>query len=188
MEIDPAQYDNHIEGGLYDDVIRQLMVLLKGMSLGDATYKDDFICESDINMGNFAYKCRDNGAEYETVLVGEILPRPYGTKFNVIGNHFLGTANTPNIIDDRTCVKGVFTLGQPTQATEMMYITFGNQIATLDDIIQSDMEELKRQNKDVNIKEWTAHAGIDQTGLPEYILMNTEQFDKFRIIRATRPP
>ncbi|KAG1894299.1 uncharacterized protein F5891DRAFT_961758 [Suillus fuscotomentosus] len=188
MEIDPAQYDNHIEGGLYDDVVRQLMALPKGMSLGDTTYKDDFICESNINTGNFAYKCRDNGAEYETVLVGEILPRPCGTKFNVIGNHYLGTRESyrygkltltcltlPNIIDDRTRVKGVFALGKPTQATEMMYITFGNQIATLDDIIQSDMEELKRQNKDVNVKEWTVHAGTDQTGMPEYIPVNTEQ-------------
>lgn len=94
MEIDPAQYDNRVEGGLYDDVVRQLMALPKGMSLGDATYKDDFIRESNVNTGNFAYKCRDNGAEYETVLVGEILPRPCGTKFSAIGNHYLGTANT----------------------------------------------------------------------------------------------
>ncbi|KAG1795860.1 hypothetical protein EV424DRAFT_1353357 [Suillus variegatus] len=176
MEIDPARYDNRVEGGLYDDVVRQLMALPKGMSLGDATYKDDFTRETNVNTGNFAYKCKDNGVEYETVLVGEILPRPCGTKFNAIGNHYLGTANTPNVIDDKTRVKGIFTLGQPTQATEMMYVTFGNQITTLDDIIQSDMEELKRQNKDMNVKEWTAHAGTDQSGTPEYIIVNTEQF------------
>jgi hypothetical protein len=81
----------------------------------------------------------------------------------------------PNVIDDKSRVKGVIALGKPTQATEMMYITFGNQIATLDDIIQSDIKELKKQNKDMNIKEWTAHSGTDQTGLPEYIIVNTEQ-------------
>ncbi|KAG2130568.1 hypothetical protein BD769DRAFT_1386960 [Suillus cothurnatus] len=51
----------------------------------------------------------------------------------------------------------------------------GNQIATFDDVIQSDIEELKRQNKDMNIKEWMVHAGTDQTGVPEYIIVNTEQ-------------
>ncbi|KAG1860012.1 hypothetical protein C8R48DRAFT_774706 [Suillus tomentosus] len=175
MEVDPARYDNRVEDGLYDDVVRQLMALPKGMSLGDATYKDDFFQDSNIHTGNFAYKCKDSGAEYETVLVGEIMPRPCGTKFGAIGNHYLGTANTPNVIDDKTRVKGVFALGQPTQSTEMMYVNFSNQIATLDDVIQSDIEELKKQNKDINIKEWTSHAGTDQTGAPEFIMVNTEQ-------------
>ncbi|KAG1839109.1 hypothetical protein DFJ58DRAFT_667921 [Suillus subalutaceus] len=175
MDVDTACYDNRIEGGLYDVVIRQLMALPKGVSLGDATYKDDFIQDTSIHTGNFTYKCKENGAEYETVLVGEILPRPCDTKLSAMGNHYVGTAGTPNVIDDKARVKGVLALGKPTQATEMMYITFGNQIATLDDIIQSDIEELKKQNKDMNIKEWTAHGGSDQTGVPEYIIVNTEQ-------------
>lgn len=66
-------------------------------------------------------------------------------------------------------------LGKPAQATQMMCVTFDNQIATLDDIIQNDIEELKRKNKDMNIKEWTAHAGTDTTSTPEFILINTEQ-------------
>jgi hypothetical protein len=72
-------------------------------------------------------------------------------------------------------VKAVLALGKPTQATEKMYIVFDNQIATLDDVIQSDIEELKKKNRDINIKEWTAHAGTDQTGAPDYIMVNTEQ-------------
>jgi hypothetical protein len=80
----------------------------------------------------------------------------------------------PNIIDDKVRVKGLLVLGQPTQATEMMYIMFGNQIATLDDIIQNDIKELKKQNKDANIKEWTAHAGTNETQAPEYIMVNTK--------------
>ncbi|KAG1734242.1 uncharacterized protein EDB91DRAFT_1225736 [Suillus paluster] len=170
MEIDPESYDNHVEGGIYDDVVRQLMALLKGMSLEDATYKDDFIRDNNVNTGNFSYR-----AEYETILVGEIMPRPCGTKFGAIGNHYLGTASTPNVIDNRTRVKGVLTLGQPTQPTQMMYVNFSNQIATLDDIVQSDIKELKKQNKDINIKEWTTHAGTNQTGAPEFIMVNTEQ-------------
>ncbi|KAG1752318.1 uncharacterized protein EDB91DRAFT_1195154 [Suillus paluster] len=192
MDVDPQHYDNRIEGGLYDNIVRQLIALPKGMSLGEATYKDDFVRDSNVQTGNFAYKCKDNGLEYETVLVGEILPRPCGTKLSAIGNHYIGTADTmsddkqytaltltklikPNVIDDKTRVKGILVLGQPTQATEMMYVMFGNQIATPDDIIQSDIKELKRKNKDINIKEWTAHAGTDQSGLPEYIIVNTEQ-------------
>jgi hypothetical protein len=56
-----------------------------------------------------------------------------------------------------------------------MYITFENQITTLDDIIPSDIEDLKRQNKNMNIKEWIMHAGTDQTGVLEYIIINTKQ-------------
>ncbi|KAG2151979.1 hypothetical protein BD769DRAFT_1658426 [Suillus cothurnatus] len=175
MDVDTTRQNNRTDGGLYDDVVRQLMALPKGVSLGDATYKDDFVRDTNIHTGNFAYKCRDTGTEYETVLVGEILPRPCGTKLSAMGNHYVGTASTPNLIDDKARVKAVLALGQPTQSTEKMYITFGNQIATLDDVIQSDIEELKRQNKDMNIKEWTAHAGTDQTGVPEYIIVNTEQ-------------
>ncbi|KAG1887035.1 hypothetical protein F4604DRAFT_1916865 [Suillus subluteus] len=175
MDVDAACHDNRIEGGLYDDVVQQLMALPKGVSLGDATYKEDFVRETNIHTGNFAYECRDNGTEYETVLVGKILPRPCGTKLNAMGNHYVGTASTPNLIDDKAWVKAVLALGQPAQSTEKMYITFRNQIATLDDIIQSDIEELKRQNKDMNVKEWTAHAGTDQTGVLEYIIVNTEQ-------------
>ncbi|KAG2125169.1 hypothetical protein DEU56DRAFT_759412 [Suillus clintonianus] len=61
------------------------------------------------------------------------------------------------MIDDKTHVKGVFALGQPTQATEMISLLW----TTL--------------SKAVNIKEWTAHAGTDQTGAPEFIIVNTEQ-------------
>lgn len=161
------------------------------MSLGDATYKDDFFRDTNIHTGNFVYKCWDNGAKYETVLVSKILPRPCGTKLNAMGNHYISTASNvsghnsqiryrlmemvqPNVIDDKVQVKAVLALGQPTQSTEMMYITFGNQMVTLDDVIQSDIEELKRQNKDLNIKEWTAHSGTDQAHVPEYIIVHTK--------------
>jgi len=100
MDVDNTHYSNRIEGGLYDDIVRQLMALPKGVSLGDATYKDDFIRDTNIHTGNFAYKCRENGAEYETVLVGEILPRPCGTKLSATGNHYIGTAST---VSKTTC-------------------------------------------------------------------------------------
>lgn len=67
------------------------------------------------------------------------------------------------------------------QSTQMMYVNFSNQIATLDNVIQSNIEELKRQNKDINIKEWTSHIGTDQTGAPEYIMVNTEQLYAVRL-------
>lgn len=129
MDIDSTHSDKRTEGG-----------------------KDDFVRDTNIHTGNFAYKCRDNGAEYETVLVGEIMPRPCGTKLNAMGNQEMVQ---PNVIDDKVRVKAVLALGQPTQSTKMMYITFGNQMATLDDVIQSDIEE--------------------QTRAPEYIIVHTEQ-------------
>ncbi|KAG2363179.1 hypothetical protein BDR07DRAFT_1484011 [Suillus spraguei] len=77
------------------------MALPRGVSLADATYKDDFIRDINANTGNFAYKCKDNAAEYETVLVGEILPRPCGTKFNAVGNHYLGVTNWGGVTSDK---------------------------------------------------------------------------------------
>ncbi|KAG1789894.1 uncharacterized protein HD556DRAFT_1243241 [Suillus plorans] len=175
MDVDPPCYNRHVAGGLYDEVVKQLMALPKGVSLGDATYKNDFVRDMKVHTGNFGYRCKENGAEYETVLVGEVMPRAYGTKLNAMGNHYVGTADTPNVIDDRARVKGVFALGKPTQATEMMYVAFENQIATLDDVIQSNIKELKRKNKDMNIKEWTANAGTETSSAPEFIMISTEQ-------------
>lgn len=57
----------------------------------------------------------------------------------------------------------------------MMYVAFENQIATLDDVIQSDIEELKRKNKDINIKEWTANTGTETSSAPEFIMISTDQ-------------
>ncbi|KAG1797593.1 hypothetical protein EV424DRAFT_1333334 [Suillus variegatus] len=175
MDVDAPHQDKRMAGGLYDEVVKQLMALPKGVSLGDATYKNDFIWDTNVHTGNFGYRCKENGAEYETALIREIMPRPYSTKFNAMGNHYVGAADTPNVIDDRARVKGVFALGKPTQATEMMYVAFENQITTLDDIIQSDIEELKRKNKDMNIKEWTANAGTETSSAPEFIMISTEQ-------------
>jgi hypothetical protein len=93
MDVEPAQHDNQVEGGLYDDIVCQLMRLPKGMALGDATYKDDFIRDSNIHTGNYSYRWKESREEYETVLVGKILPRACSTNFSAIGNHYLGTAN-----------------------------------------------------------------------------------------------
>jgi hypothetical protein len=57
----------------------------------------------------------------------------------------------------------------------MMYIAFDNQIATLDDLIQSDIAELKKKDKEIVIKEWTGHPGADTTGTPECIIVHTGQ-------------
>lgn len=94
MDVDTPNYANRVDDGLYDDIVKQLIALPKGVSLGDATYKDDFVRDINTNTGNFAYKCRDNDAEYETVLVGEVMPRSCGTKLNAMGNHYIGTAAT----------------------------------------------------------------------------------------------
>jgi hypothetical protein len=43
MDINTPHYTNHIDDGLYDTIVNQLIALTKGVSLGDATYKEDFI-------------------------------------------------------------------------------------------------------------------------------------------------
>ncbi|KAG0705115.1 hypothetical protein DFH29DRAFT_800824 [Suillus ampliporus] len=97
------------------------------------------------------------------------------------------TANMtqPNIINDKACIKGIFTLGKPLQATKMMYIAFKNQVATLDDIIHTNLKELRKKEKEVVIKEWTAHAGIDTLGIPQYIIVHMGQL--YAVSTTTRP-
>ncbi|KAG0691706.1 hypothetical protein DFH29DRAFT_819128 [Suillus ampliporus] len=175
MDVDSPSYAHRVDEGVYDNVIHQLMDLPKGVYLGDATYRHTFKRDIDAHTSNFSYKCRDSPAEYETVLIGEILPRACGTKFSAIGNHYVGAGMTPNVINDKARVKGIFVLGKPSQATEMMYITFENQVATLDDIIRTGLKELRKKEKEVMIKEWTTHAGTDTSDIPEYIMVHTGQ-------------
>ncbi|KAJ8582279.1 hypothetical protein M405DRAFT_573347 [Rhizopogon salebrosus TDB-379] len=152
MDVDMIQLQDDPEV-LHDQIVDQLMALPKGVSLGDATYKDNFIKDTNVHTGNFSYKCPDSGAEYETVLTGEILPKACGTKLSAMGNHYLGPASSPNVITDKSCIKAVFAIGKPCDANVRMAITFDNQVVMLDDVIQQDIEELKRKNKDVTIKE-----------------------------------
>jgi hypothetical protein len=97
MDVDPSHHNKHIAGGLYNEVVKQLMALPKGVSLGDATYKHDFIRDTNMHTGSFNYRCKQNRAEYEMVLIGEIMPCPYGTKFNAMDNHYVGTADTVSV-------------------------------------------------------------------------------------------
>jgi hypothetical protein len=93
MDVEMIQPQDDTEA-LHDQIVDQLMALPKGVSLGDATYKDHFIKDANVHTGNFVYKCPDSGVEYETVLIGEILPKSCGTKFSAMGNHYLGPTSS----------------------------------------------------------------------------------------------
>jgi hypothetical protein len=79
------------------------------------------------------------------------------------------------VITDKSRIKAVFAIGKPTDANVRMAIAFDNQLVTLDDVIQQDIEELKRKNKDVTIKEWTSHTGTDTARMPDCILLHSGQ-------------
>jgi hypothetical protein len=57
MDEDSPLYANRVAGGLYDSVVSQLMGLPMGVSLRDATYQSDFVCDINAHTGNFSYKC-----------------------------------------------------------------------------------------------------------------------------------
>lgn len=82
MDEDSPLYAKRVAGGLYDSIVSQLMDLPKGVSLGDATYQSDFVRDINAHTGNFSYKYIESHgrAEYETVLVGEILPHWCGNE------------------------------------------------------------------------------------------------------------
>jgi hypothetical protein len=79
------------------------------------------------------------------------------------------------VITNKSCIKAVFAIGKPTDANVHMAITFNNQLVTVDDVIQQDIEELKCKNKDVTIKEWTSHTGTNTSHMPDCILLHSGQ-------------
>ncbi|KAG1742351.1 uncharacterized protein EDB91DRAFT_1081514 [Suillus paluster] len=120
MNVNSPSYAHHMDDGVYDSVVRQLMELSTGVYLGDAMYS----------------------------------------------NHYIRAGTTPNIINNKAHMKGIFTLRKPSQATKMMYITFENQ---------TNLKELRKKEKEVIIKEWTMHTGTDTLGIPEYIMIHMGQ-------------
>jgi hypothetical protein len=96
MNIDSPSYNNHVAEGLYKEVVKQLITLLQGISLEDVIYKD-FTWETNIHMGNFTYKCKDNGTEYEIIMISEVMSHSCGTKSCAMGNHYIRAADAVSV-------------------------------------------------------------------------------------------
>ncbi|KAF8130605.1 hypothetical protein EV363DRAFT_1166368 [Boletus edulis] len=166
---------------IYNSVYDSLLSMAGRLVLARSTYRVDFACHIVAsNMWNY---CSINGSEnFKTILVGKVRPEACGTRFSAKGNHYVGSLFNPSYIYDKTRVKSVFVLGKPCNASEHFGDLWDNQIATLSEIIEQDKQEL--DGKKIQLKEWTTHAGADETGFPDYIVVVTEPM--YTTVGATR--
>lgn len=77
---------------IYECCVDNLLNLPPQTVLVIATYKSDFHCAAQPFIGNFLYISKDHLGEYETILIGKILPESKGTKLSAKGTHYPGTA------------------------------------------------------------------------------------------------
>ncbi|KAH7931401.1 hypothetical protein BV22DRAFT_1053387 [Leucogyrophana mollusca] len=169
-ETDPSSvYTARVQSGLYDSVVDQILALPQGTALAMSTYEEDFRRVTNNWSGNFSYQSANTTVEHESILVGQLCHSSMGTKFNARGNHYAGTGFNPIFIEDKSRVKFVFTLSVPTNATHRMQTLWDNQVATLNEVIDADREELKRRSKNLPFKEWTDHSTSDKNLPPDLI-------------------
>ncbi|KAH0840319.1 hypothetical protein J3R83DRAFT_1332 [Lanmaoa asiatica] len=162
---------------IYNTVYDSLLAMPARLVLARSTYGVDFgrhIVANNVS----EYRSLNGSESFKTILIGEILPAECGTRFSAKGNHYLGSmfnvhaAYWPSLIDDKTRVKNVLVLGKPCDSTKDFANLWDNQLVTLCDVIQQDKCEQASNN--IQIKEWTAHAGSDNRGDPDYIVVVTE--------------
>ncbi|KAH7906693.1 hypothetical protein BJ138DRAFT_591476 [Hygrophoropsis aurantiaca] len=140
-------YNNRRDSGLYDATVDQAIALPKGTAMSHATYKTDFTRASQPQSSNFSYKKVGSNVDKEMIVFGQIAPAVLGTKLTAIGDHYIGDDDRPFLIEDKTRVKFVFALCEPSKSPKRMATLFHNQIATLDQLIDTTEEELEGQPK-----------------------------------------
>ncbi|KAF8419142.1 hypothetical protein L210DRAFT_3655348 [Boletus edulis BED1] len=166
-----ASLDDEERTSTYDTVYDSLLTMPKHLVLAQATYEVHFTRHIVAN-NVWDYRPPRGSESFETILVGEIRPELCGTRFSAKGNHYMGSVFNPTLIEDKTRVKNVLVLGKPSDAPACFGDLFDNQIATLCDVVGQDKRELSGKN--IQIKEWTAHADAGNTGSPDYIVIVTE--------------
>ncbi|KAF8439960.1 hypothetical protein L210DRAFT_850314 [Boletus edulis BED1] len=166
-----ASLDDEERTSTYDTVYDSLLTMPKHLVLAQATYEVHFTRHIVAN-NVWDYHPPRGSESFETILVGEIRPELCGTRFSAKGNHYMGSVFNPTLIEDKTRVKNVLVLGKPSDAPACFGDLFDNQIATLCDVVGQDKRELSGKN--IQIKEWTAHADAGNTGSPDYIVVVTE--------------
>ncbi|KAH7905055.1 hypothetical protein BJ138DRAFT_1118825 [Hygrophoropsis aurantiaca] len=153
-----AVYANRRIDGLYDTIVDQALALPDHTALAVADYNTDFVRSVNPHTNNFSYVGANTGREAEMILFGQITPAVLGTKFSARGDFYAANGDENALIDDKTRVKFAFNLCQPFSAPKQMGILFDNQIATLNEIMDADADELKDQGKSTLIKRCTSSS------------------------------
>lgn len=78
----------HGDAEIYESSVDNLLNLPVQTVLAFATYKTDFHRTPQPFTGNLIYISSDHQGEFETILIGEILPEAKGTKLSAKGTHY----------------------------------------------------------------------------------------------------
>ncbi|KAG6849603.1 hypothetical protein H0H93_007055 [Arthromyces matolae] len=155
--------DEQNETGFYEDLTKQIRLLGKSC-LAEVEYKVDFtrVVEGYNNNQTYVYK---TGEVFRTNIFGQIAPLLAGTIVSAKGNHFMGRPGDPIIpISDGTKLKDVIVVEVPTNCNSVLAALFYNQIATLNDIRESDEVEEQMEGKTYRLRECLRNfAGDDNS-------------------------
>ncbi|KAK7037733.1 hypothetical protein VNI00_010694 [Paramarasmius palmivorus] len=139
--------------GVYDFTI-QLLEDPKYRSLADAEYDRDFQRRKPLDSWSGSYTFLDSkGKELVLSAVGEILGSDYGTALGALGNHFVGSSSSPNLLTDTSKPKHVLALGKPSFCTKKMKTFWYNQVVTLETLLLRDKEIDENAGKSFQVKE-----------------------------------
>lgn len=150
-------FEERLQDGFYGDVISQL----QGMGtafLGAADFGRDFFSEPEHNNGTRFVNAQRK--VFHAIIFGEVVPAADGTHLSAKGSHYTGTYENvssgyyritfcsrhprqPNYINDSTRVKDILVLGPPTLAPPELLGTYNDQIGTLNEVRQGDIEKEK---------------------------------------------
>ncbi|KAJ7109674.1 hypothetical protein C8R43DRAFT_904739 [Mycena crocata] len=124
--LDPV-FEERAACGMYDELADQLSSMgIK--ALGNVDCPDDFVRYQPPHSTNIEF--RDNaGAEFRTLIVGEVAGSIHGTVLRATGNYFTG--NFKPIDDTKLNVKDILALTMPTCATTRLANFYENQTVPL---------------------------------------------------------
>ncbi|PPR06558.1 hypothetical protein CVT24_001578 [Panaeolus cyanescens] len=113
-----------------------------------------------LNMAGDSKRAVEDLEELSLVMVGEVCPSYLGTAISAKGNHYMGTAKHPKHITDDTSVKDVIVLRTPTGAPEgsLTQTWFQNQLAGLEEIMDSDAKDNTTDSNKVAVSEFLASS------------------------------
>jgi hypothetical protein len=82
----PAEEETELQARSEIDRFTTRIIDLKQQFLGAATEGEDFFRSREEGIGNHEFKTQE-GADFEAMVFGELLPATYGTKISATGNY-----------------------------------------------------------------------------------------------------
>ncbi|KAK7023673.1 hypothetical protein VNI00_016556 [Paramarasmius palmivorus] len=122
------------------------------LSLARADYYTDFNRKLlDTWSGSYSF-VDSNKKDLIVYACGEIVGSDHGTALGAMGNHFVGSSSTPNLLTDLSKPKHVIVLGKPSACSKKLDIEWHNQLVTLETLVCMDKDYDMSVGKEYQIK------------------------------------